>query len=47
MVDQACGHVPDLTNDEAEMQEFFGFCRDMLMRWPGLDDPANFAMGRP
>jgi hypothetical protein len=46
MVDQACGNVPSLTNDEGELQEFFRECRDLLLRWPGLDNPANFAESR-
>jgi len=43
MVDQACGRVPSLDNDEGERQEFFEHCRDMLLRWPGLDNAAFFA----
>lgn len=42
MVDRATGHVPTLNNDEAELDQFFGHCRDLLLQWPGLDDPKNF-----
>jgi hypothetical protein len=42
IVDQACGYTPTLGNAEGELQQFFEHCRDLLLMWPGLDDPRNF-----
>ena len=42
MVDQACGREPTFDNDPDELQEFFGWCRDTLLRLPMLNDPENF-----
>lgn len=41
-VDRACGVEPGFGNDEAEQQQFFEHCRDLLLRLPMLSDPKFF-----
>lgn len=42
IVDRACGVEPSFGNDEAEQQQFFDHCRELLQHWPGLYDAKNF-----